>query len=121
MAEETRQKLVISPDRLEAINAVLLDPDSRVISDFLSVVAKYGTPQEINQRAAEAGQLPTLLKRVEAINPEYVEDLIWLEEQRDQQAFITIEDYRGKVLGDRASQIEFNEDCPVTLEVSAAQ
>jgi hypothetical protein len=121
MAEETRQKLVISPDRLEAINAVLLDPDSRVINDFMSVIAKYGTPQEINQRAAEAGQLSTLLKRVEAINPEYVEDLNWLEEQRDQQAFITIEDYRGKVLGDRASQIEFNEDCPVTLEVSAAQ
>jgi hypothetical protein len=121
MAKDYRQKLAISPDRLEAINAVILDPDSRVINDFLSVVAKYGTPQEINQNAAEASQLPVLLKRVEAINPGYLEDLIWLEEQRDQHAFITINDYRHKVLGERTSQIEFNEDCPVTLEVSAAQ
>jgi hypothetical protein len=121
MAPDYRQKLAISPDRLEAINAVLLDPDSRVIEDFLAVVSKYGTPEEINQKAAEASQMEVLLKRVEAINPEYVEDLIWLEEQRDQQAFITINDYRRKVLGEKAAQIEFNEDYPVTLEVSATQ
>jgi hypothetical protein len=101
MAPDYRQKLAISPDRLEAINAVLLDPDSRVIEDFLAVVSKYGTPEEINQKAAEASQMEVLLKRVEAINPEYVEDLIWLEEQRDQQAFITINDYRRKVLGEK--------------------
>jgi hypothetical protein len=121
MAQDYRQRLAISPDRLEAINAVLLDPGSRVIDDFLSVVAKYGTPEEINQKAVQAGQLNVLLEKVEAIKPEYVEDLSWLEEQREQRAFITVEDYRSKVLGDNAAQTEFNEDYPVTLEVSATQ
>ena len=49
--------LTIPNERLEAINAVLLNPDMRVINDFLAVVAKYGTPEEINQQAMEAGQL----------------------------------------------------------------
>jgi hypothetical protein len=39
-----------TPGRL---NAVLLNPDMRVINDFLAVVEKYGTPEEINRQAAE--------------------------------------------------------------------
>jgi hypothetical protein len=62
-----------------------------------------------------------LLEKVEATNPDYLADLQWLEEQRDQHAFISIEDYRRKILGDKAAQTIINEDCPVTLEVSATQ
>jgi hypothetical protein len=71
--------------------------------------------------AQEASQLPTLLKKVEATKPEYLEDLQWLEEQREEQAFISISDYRRKVLGEKVNETSFNEDCPVTLEVSATQ
>jgi len=121
MDEKIRQMLKIPYNRLDDINAVLLDPNSQVINGFLSVVEKYGTPEEINHKAEEARKLPSLLKRVKEIKPEYLADLRWLEEKRDQAAFISINDYRRKVLGDKASKIKFADDFAVTLEVSATQ
>ena len=121
MADNIRQLLHIPAERLDDINAVLLNPDSRVINDFLAVVAKYGTPQEINAKAEEARSLPNLLKQVEKTKPEYLADLNWLEEQREKQAFISIADYRRKILGNKADSIVFDEKYAVTLEVSATQ
>ena len=121
MTENLRQRLQISSDRLDAINAILLDPDMRVIDDFLEVVARYGTPEEINQKAAQAMHLPTLLKQVEATRPEYAADLAWLTEQRDRRAFISESDYRREVLGEAAEQMVFASDYAVTLEISACQ
>jgi hypothetical protein len=121
MNNDLRRQLAIQPDRLEAINNVLLDPDMQVINDFLRVVEKYGSPQEINQRAQEAGQLSYLIRLVEKVNPDYLGDLDWLKDQSEKRAFISIADYRGKVLGDIAEKTEFNEAYPVTLEVSATQ
>ena len=112
MVNDLRQQLVIPTERVEAINSVLLNPDLRLINDFLAVVAKYGTPEEINQQAAEAGQLEVLLQKVEESQPSYLSDLEWLKQQRKQQAFISIKDYREKILGDNVSQVQFNEDCP---------
>lgn len=121
MADNIRQLLHISAERLDDINAVLLNPDSRVINDFLAVVAKYGTPPEINAKAEAARSLPNLLKQVEKTKPEYLADLKWLEEQRDKQAFISIADFRRRILGSKADNIQFNEEYAVTLEVSATQ
>ena len=121
MADHIRQLLRIPAERLEDINAVLLNPDSKVINDFLTVVEKYGTPEEINAKAEEARKLPNLLKRVEQVKPEYLEDLKWLEEQREKKAFISIADYRRKVLGDKVDETKFVDKFAVTLEVSAAQ
>ncbi len=121
MANDLRQKLTIPPERLDAINKVLLNPDLRLINEFLEVVSKYGTPDEINRKASQAGKLENLLLRVEAVQPSYLEDLEWLREQRDKQAFISIADYRKKIMGMDAEKIQFNEDYPVTLEVSATQ
>jgi hypothetical protein len=121
MDEKLRQLLKIPYDRLDDINAVLLDPDMRVVDDFLAVVEKFGTPEEINRKAAQARQLRTLLKRVEDKKPEYLSDLKWLEEQRNHGAFITVADYRRKVLGKGADSMMFKDDFAVTLEVSALQ
>jgi hypothetical protein len=121
MNEDIRQRLKISPDRLDALNGILLDPDMRVIDDFLRVVAKYGTPEEINAKAHAARQLPALLKRVEAAQPAYLADLQWLAEQRDNNAFISVAEYRRKVLGETADTTQFADDFAVTLEISAAQ
>ena len=121
MAEDVRRKLAIPAERLDEISAVLLDPESQVINEFLEVVAKYGSPPEINELARKAGQLQILLDKVRDTKPEFLKDLEWLEDQRVKQSFISISDYRQKVLGAKADQIEFNEDYPVTLEVSAAQ
>ncbi len=121
MNASLRQRLEISPDRLDGINAILLNPDMKVIDDFLAVVEKYGTPEEINQKAEEARQLPNLLKKAEESKPEYLPDLEWLIEQRDKGAFISVSDYRRKVLGDQAYATTFQDDFAVTLEVSACQ
>ena len=121
MTEDLRQRLAIPPARLDAINAVLLNPNERVINDFLAVVAKYGSPEEINAKAKTARQLPNLLERVAETNPAYLADLAWLQEQRDQGAFISVADYRRKVLGDKADDMTFADDFAVTLEISAAQ
>jgi hypothetical protein len=121
MDKNLNQLLRIPPERLDDINAVLLNPDTRVVSDFLAVVAKHGSPEEINRKAAQAGELPVLLKRVEATQPKYLPDLEWLEQQRERGAFISLADYRRKILGPKADGRQFKDDFAVTLEVSAAQ
>ncbi len=64
MDDKYRERLVIPQSRLEAINGVLLDPNSRVTKAFLDVVDKYGTPEEINRKHAESRKLENLLKAV---------------------------------------------------------
>jgi len=121
MNEEMRKRLTIAPDRLEAINQVLLNPDSQVVNNFLEVVSKHGTPEEINRKAKEARQLPALLERVKQTKPEHLELLDWLTEQRDSGKFVSMQTYRNEVLGDKARTTKFNDDMAVTLEISAAQ
>ncbi len=116
-----RKMLSIPPSRLEAINAVLLDPDSKVINNFLEVVAKYGTPEEINRKHREARKLENLMKQVEARAPGHVADLKWLMEQRDRGAFVSVADYRRNLLGAKADSMAFKDEFAVTLEVSALQ
>jgi hypothetical protein len=118
---DLRNRLKIPSDRLDEINAVLLNPDMRVINDFLDVVAKYGTPDEINAKARESRKLENLLARVKATKPDYLLDLEWLAEQRDSGAFIRVADYRRKVLGEVADTMTFADDYAVTLEISALQ
>jgi len=116
------QKLLVIPtSRLDAINAVLSDPDERVIKDFLAVVTKYGTPEEINRKHRESRKMENLFKQVEARAPDYVKDLKWLIEQRGAGKFISVKDYRRKVLGARANSTRFKDEYAVTLEVSALQ
>ena len=118
---EIRELLQIPAERLEAINAVLLDPNSKVMGAFMDVVAKYGTPEEINAKARESGKYENLLKKVQEVKPEYVKDLEWLVEQRDRGAFIGVNEYRQKVLGEAAKTMKFKDESAVTLEVSALQ
>ncbi len=119
--KDLREKLKILPAQLEAINALLLDPNSQVINDFLQVVEKYGTVQEINRRAAEARQLPNLMARLQESGSPYLRDIEWLIAQRDKGVFISVADYRRKVLGAQAAKMAFKDDLAVTLEISALQ
>ncbi len=121
MTPDLRQRLKIPNSRLDDLNAVLLNPDTQVVNDLLKVVAKYGTPEEINARAQEANELSTLMNKVKARKPEYYTQLKWLEEQRDKGAFISVADYRRSVLGPGAATKKFQDDFAVTLEVSALQ
>ena len=121
MTENIRERMRIPPARLDIINAVLTDPNMAVVNDFLKVVSKYGTPEEINAKAKQAMELPTLLRRVEDNQPRYLADLQWLKEQADKGAFISVAEYRRKVLGDKADSLMFTDDFAVTLEISACQ
>ena len=119
--EDLGEKLKISTEQLDEINALLLDPNTQVINDFLAVVAKYGTVEEINRQAAEARALPNLMARLEESGSSYFKDVEWLIEQRDKEAFISVADYRRKVLGEVADTMTFKDDFAVTLEISALQ
>ncbi len=118
---ELQARLRIPEERLSAINGILLDPDSRVVKDFLEVVARYGTPEEINAKAAEARKLSSLLARLEEQGSPYLSDIRWLIEQRDKGAFVTVAEYRRRVLGPKADSMTFKDEFAVTLEISAAQ
>jgi len=113
--------LKINPNLLDSVNSVLLDSNSRVMKNFFDVVAKYGTPEEINRKHRESRKMENLFKQVEAKAPEYIKDLNWLIEQRDRGAFVSVADYRLKVKGEAAKTIKFKDEYAVTLEVSALQ
>ncbi len=118
---DLRSLLQVPPSRLNDINSVLLDPNSRVMNDMFAVISKYGTPEEINQKHRESRKMVNLFKQVEEKAPEYIKDLNWLIDQRDKGAFISVSDYRRRVLGDVAKTTRFKDEFAVTLEVSALQ
>jgi len=119
MANMLQDRLQISGARLDEINALLLDPESRVVQDVLDVVAKYGTPEEINRKAAAARELEGLMGCLRERESAYVTDVEWLIEQRDQRAFISEAEYRRAVLGARVDEMAFDAQTAVTLEISA--
>jgi len=121
MNKDLLQRLAIPARHVDEINAILTNPDTQVMQDFLQVVNRYGAPEEINRKANQAREMSILLKKVQERKPEYLDDLRWLEEQRDQGAFISEAEYRKKILGERAATMEFKDEFAVTLEISAAQ
>jgi len=118
---DLRARLRIPESRLEGINEVLLGPNSRVVDDLLAVVARYGTPEEINAKANEARKLENLMARLRKLGSPYVADVEWLIAQRDQGAFVSEAEYRRGVLGPKADKTAFKDDFAVTLEISALQ
>ena len=116
-----REKVKISEKHLEEINAYLLDPNNKLINDLLDVIEKYGGVDEINRKGEEAGKLDTILGKLREKKSPYMKDLEWLTEKRDNNEFISIKDFRRKVLGDKADSMKFKDDSAVTLEISACQ
>ena len=118
---DLQQRLEIPKAYLDSVNQILLDPNSEVMQEFLAMVAKYGTPEEINRKHVQSRRLENLLDLVAKKSPAAVDDLKWLMEQRDKGAFISEEGYRIQVLGDKAYDMQFRDEYAVTLEVSALQ
>jgi len=116
-----RERLRIADSQLQAINDLILDPENQAITALLDIVAKYGTPDEINRKAREARKPENLMRRLKESGSPYVADVEWLIEQRDKNAFISIPEYRRKTLGKHADRMNFNQDYAITLEISAAQ
>jgi hypothetical protein len=113
-----QELLKISTKRLDEINALLVDPKNETVTELLKVVERYGGPQEINRKAAEAVKLDNLMARLEKAKSSYVKDLAWLIEQRAKKAFIPMADYVRKAKG---TPVALNQKNAVTLEISALQ
>ncbi len=121
MTEDLHQRLLIPDTNLAAINALLLNPDSRVIDGAVESgreIRHAGRDQLAGGRSAQVAQPD---EAPGGINSPYIADLEWLIEQRDSGAFISEADYRRQVLGPKADTQKFADDFAVTLEVSAAQ
>jgi len=116
-----RGQISLDMAAIDDINRFLSDPCNPLVSDVLRVVAKYGTPEQINARAREARELPGLLQRLSNMGSPYLKDLEWLSVERDRGAFVSISDYRQRVLGQEVAAMCFDEGKAVTLEISALQ
>jgi hypothetical protein len=121
MNGKLRDRLRITQDQLDEINALLLDPNTRIINDFLAVVGKYGSVEDINRKAEKAREIPNLMARLKNINSPYLADVEWLIQQRERSPFVSIADYRRSVLGEQADTMSFDDSLAVTLEISAFQ
>jgi len=118
---DIKKNLLISNDKLKAINDFFLKEDNPVIDDLLAIVDKYGGVDEINKKAKESRQLDNLLAKLEKKNPDYVKDIDWLIDERDKESFVSITDYRKKILGSKYADMKFDDSTAVTLEISACQ
>jgi len=116
---KTRKKLRIDEENLKQINDFLLKDDNPLIDDLLKIVDKYGGVEEINKKAREAGELDNLLSMLEKRKSPHLKDLEWLGKQRDKNAFISIPEYRRRILGVKSKSMKFDESFAVTLEISA--
>jgi hypothetical protein len=116
---DLKEKLKVKEGRLKEINDFLLRKDNPLVDDLLEVIEKYGSIEEINRKARESGKLENLMERLGKKRSPFLKDLEWLIKQRDNQEFISIPDYRRKILGKKADSLRFDESLAVTLEISA--
>jgi hypothetical protein len=112
-------KLEIDEDNLREINEFLLRKDNPLVDEVLKIIDKYGSVDEINRKAEEAGRIDNLINRLEKKKSLFVKDLEWLRRKRDDEAFVSVEEFRRKVLGKKVSSMEFDDSFAVTLEISA--
>ena len=119
--EDLRKKLAISNENLDSVQKFFLDENNPFVNDLFQVIEKYGGVEEINRKFDESRQLDNIYKKLETVNPEYIEDLEWLIKQRDNGAFITESEYRRKILGNAVDRMTFDDSFAVTLELSACQ
>lgn len=115
-----KNRLRIKEENLKAINDFLLRKDNPVVDNLLNIIERHGGVEEINKKAKESQRLENLMKRLEKKKSPFVKDLEWLSKQRDTRAFVSIPEYRRKILGKKADSAKSDESFAVTLEISAA-
>jgi len=114
-----KKRLGIREENLKEINDFLLRKDNPLVNGLIKIVEKYGGVDEINRKARESHKFENLMRKLQKKKSPFIKDLEWLIKQRDKEAFISIPDYRRKVLGKKADSMKFDESFAVTLEISA--
>jgi len=118
---DLKEMLKIETKDLDIVNQLIANPDNEQVSALTGLIEKFGGVKAINEKAKQARNPENLMQRLKDIQSPYVSDIEWLMEQRDQKAFISMEDYCKNILGSEAdtSLVDFSN--AVTLEVSAMQ
>lgn len=116
---DLKEKLKIDEANLEKINRFLLRRNNPLVDGLLEIVEKYGGVEEINRKAEESRRIENLMRRLEIKKSPFARDLEWLAKKRDEEAFISIPDYRENVVGKKAASMDFDDSFAVTLEISA--
>jgi hypothetical protein len=115
-----RDRLRITTGDVEAVNDVLCGAQNRLMDGLLDLVDEFGGVDGINRAADEAADLDNRLARLEDERSPWLAGLSWLREQRDADAFVTLDEYRRGATGAGAARC-FDEANAVTLEISALQ
>lgn len=117
--DDLKKRLGMREENLKEINDFLLRKDNPLVDGLIKIVEKYGGVDKINRKARESHKFENLMRRLEKKRSPFIKNLEWLIKQRDKEAFISIPDYRRKVLGKKADSMKFDESFAVTLEISA--
>ncbi|MCJ7431140.1 hypothetical protein MUO83_08040 [Candidatus Bathyarchaeota archaeon] len=117
--DDLKKRLGIREENLKEINDFLLRKDNPLVNGLIKIVEKYGGVDGINRKARESHKFENLMRKLEKKRSPFIKNLEWLIKQRDKEAFISIPDYRRKVLGRKADSMKFDESFAVTLEISA--
>jgi len=117
--DDLKKRLGIREENLKEINDFLLRKDNPLVNGLIKIVEKYGGVDKINRKARESHKFENLMTRLEKKKSPFIKKLEWLIKQRDKEAFISIPDYRRKILGKKADSMRFDESFAVTLEISA--
>lgn len=105
---------------VQDFNTWINEPQNPYIRQIRSLLNKYGTVEQINAKAREAKTLANRMDRLRALGADqYVKDLEWLAAQRDLGTFVSIEEYRKRVLGEKYKTTFFPETNAVILEISS--
>jgi len=110
--------LKIDQKDLDIVNNLITNTDTKVVKDLCDLVEKFGGAETINQKAEAARKPGVLMQKLVDMNSPYVADLEWLIEQKENNAFVSMDEYCKNLGTDKAS-VDFTN--AVTLEVSAMQ
>ena len=118
---DLKEMLKIKAQDLDIVNQLITNPDNKQAEELCNLIEKFGGAGAINEKAKQARNPETLMQRLKEINSPYVADLEWLMEQRDNKAFISMDDYCKNILGKDADASSIDSANAVTLEISAMQ
>jgi len=118
---DLKEMLKIDIKDFDIVNQFITNPDNKQVGELCRLIEKFGGARAINEKAAQARNPETLLQKLKEMGSPYVTDLEWLMEQRDNKAFISMEDYCKNILGKGADISSIDSSRAVTLEVSAMQ
>lgn len=116
---DLKDMLKIKTNDLNVLNQLFTNPDNRMVKEMCELIEKFGGIETINKKAKEARKPENLMQRLKEMNSPYLADLEWLIKQRDNNAFVPMDDYCKIHTGSDASSVDFTN--AVTLEISALQ